>query len=60
MEMNKTFDCIAMKNAIQAQIYAEIEHMTADERIAYFNRNNQAETPFWQQIKQQKTRFNLT
>jgi hypothetical protein len=33
----KDFDCIEMKNAIQAQIYAEIKDMTSEERLAYFN-----------------------
>jgi hypothetical protein len=33
----KDFDCVEMKNAIQAQIYAEIKNMTREERLAYFN-----------------------
>jgi hypothetical protein len=33
----KDFDCVEMKNAIQAQIYAEIKDMTNDEILAYFN-----------------------
>jgi hypothetical protein len=41
METNreiKDFDCVEMKNAIQAQIYAEIKDMTSDEILAYFNK----------------------
>jgi hypothetical protein len=34
----KDFDCVEMKNAIQAQIYAEIKDMTSDEILAYFNK----------------------
>jgi hypothetical protein len=33
----KDFDCVEMKNAIQAQIYAEIKDMTKDEILTYFN-----------------------
>jgi hypothetical protein len=33
----KDFDCVEMKNAIQAQIYAEIKDMTSTEILAYFN-----------------------
>ena len=33
----KDFDCVEMKNAIQAQIYAEIKDMTSDEILTYFN-----------------------
>jgi hypothetical protein len=34
----KDFDCVEMKNAIQAQIYAEIKDMASDEILAYFNK----------------------
>jgi hypothetical protein len=33
----KDFDCVEMKNEIQAKIYLEIKDMSADERIAYFH-----------------------
>jgi hypothetical protein len=36
----KDFDCVEMKNAIQAQIYAEIKDMTSDEILAYFNKSS--------------------
>ena len=32
------FDCVKMKDDIQAQIYEEIKDMTSEERVAYFNR----------------------
>jgi len=32
------FDCIKMKDEIQARIYEEIEDMLPEEQIAYFNR----------------------
>ena len=34
----KDFDCVEMKNAIQAQIYAEIKDMKNEEILAYFNK----------------------
>ena len=38
MNKTKTFDCIKMKNNIQAKIYAETKDMTTPELLAYFNR----------------------
>lgn len=32
------FDCVNMKHDIQARIYEEIKDMSAQERVAYFNR----------------------
>ena len=32
------FDCIKMKEDIQAEIYEEIKDMTSDEVVAYFKR----------------------
>jgi hypothetical protein len=34
----KDFDCVEMKNTIQAQIYAEIKDMTSEEILVYFNK----------------------
>jgi hypothetical protein len=34
----KQFDCIKMKNAIQAQVYAETQDMSMKELLNYFNR----------------------
>ena len=35
----KKFDCIKMKNDIQAQVYAETKNMSKEELLRYFNRN---------------------
>ena len=35
----KTFDCIKMKNQIQAQVYAETKEMNKEELLLYFNKN---------------------
>ena len=43
----KNFDCLKMKNEIQAEIYAEIKDMTTEERIAYF-RISPEQDPFRQ------------
>ena len=43
----KDFDCLEMKNEIQAKIYAEIKDMTTEERIAYF-RISPEQDPFRQ------------
>jgi hypothetical protein len=37
MEKEERFDCLKMKEEIQAKIYAEIKDMNATERIAYFH-----------------------
>jgi hypothetical protein len=34
----KDFDCVEMKNEIQAKIYAETKDMSSEELLAYFNR----------------------
>jgi len=33
----KKFDCVKMKNDIQAKIYKKIKDMTAEEMLAFFN-----------------------
>jgi hypothetical protein len=33
----KYFDCVKMKNDIQAKIYSEINGLSSDEILAYFN-----------------------
>jgi len=37
----KQFDCIKMKNRIQAQVYAETHNMSKEELLNYFNNNPQ-------------------
>jgi hypothetical protein len=34
--IDKDFSCLRMKSDIQAEIYAEIKDMNANERIAYY------------------------
>ena len=53
METSKNqrgFDCVEMKNAIQAKIYAETKDMTFEQRQAR-RQVRLANNVFWQQIK---------
>jgi len=34
---NKKFDCVKMKNDIQAKIYKKIKNMTVEEMLEFFN-----------------------
>ena len=43
--MEKQFDCIAVKNSIQKQIYDETKNMTAYELLQYFNGNSKSKMP---------------
>jgi len=47
--MNKDFDCIKMKEEIQAKIYAETKDMTFPELDAYFNKSIEKDT-FWRKL----------
>jgi ribosomal protein L29 len=38
-QVKKDFDCVQMKNEIQAKIYAEIKDMNSEELMAYLNDN---------------------
>jgi hypothetical protein len=52
----KDFDCVEMKNAIQAQIYAETKDMNFEELRAYLDKQLENDA-FWQRItRQQKVR----
>jgi len=42
--IDKDFDCVKMKNDIQAEIYAEIKDMSASERIEYYKEGTRE---FW-------------
>ena len=35
----KTFDCLAFKQKVQAEIYAEIKDQTPEQQIEYFRRH---------------------
>jgi hypothetical protein len=47
--MEKTFDCLKMKEEIQAKIYEEIKDMSASEELAYFNKKSQ-NSVLWQRL----------
>ena len=40
IERAKTFDCVKLKNDIQARIYAETKGMSTVELLVYFNRQS--------------------
>ena len=47
--METEFDCLKMKEEIQAKIYEEIKDMTAAEELAYFNKKSQ-NSVLWQRL----------
>jgi hypothetical protein len=49
--MEKTFDCLKMKEEIQAKIYNEIKDMSSSEVLAYFNKKSQ-NSALWQRLVQ--------
>ena len=49
--MEKTFDCLKMKEEIQAKIYEEIKDMSSVERFAYFHKKSQTNA-LWQRLTQ--------
>ena len=49
--MEKDFDCLKMKDEIQAKIYEEIKDMTASEELAYFNKKSR-NSALWQRLVQ--------
>jgi len=51
--MEKTFDCLKMKEEIQAKIYEEIKDMSSSEILAYFNKKSQTNA-FWQRLISRK------
>jgi hypothetical protein len=57
IKKEKDFDCVKMKNDIQAKIYAEIKDMSTEELLAYFNRNLEGDE-FWQRISAQPKKHN--
>ena len=40
----KKFDCVKMKNDIQAKIYEKIKKMTVEERLDFFNSSKERVT----------------
>ena len=49
IKKDKDFDCIEMKNSIQAKIYAETKDMTFTELRAYLDAHLQGDA-LWEQI----------
>jgi hypothetical protein len=47
--MEKSFDCLKMKEEIQAKIYNEIKDMSASEELSYFNKKSQ-NSVLWQRL----------
>ena len=47
--MEKEFDCLKMKEEIQAKIYEEIKDMSSSERLAYFKEKSQ-NSALWQKL----------
>ena len=48
--MEKTFDCLKMKEEIQAKIYEEIKDMSSSEILDYFNKKSQ-NSVLWQWLE---------
>ena len=47
--MEKEFDCIKMKEELQAKVYEETKGMTFSEQDAYFNKSSENEA-WWQRL----------
>jgi hypothetical protein len=47
--MEKTFDCLKMKEEIQTEIYNEIKNMSSSEILTYFYKKSQNST-LWQRL----------
>ena len=47
--MEKEFDCLKMKEEIQAKIYEEIKDMSSAEILAYFNEKSKT-NELWQKL----------
>jgi hypothetical protein len=47
--MEKTFDCLKMKEEIQAKIYNEIKDMSSSELLGYFRKKSQ-NSILWQRL----------
>jgi len=54
--MKKDFDCLKMKEEIQAQIYMETKDMTFPELDAYFNKGFKNTSPFQYLVRRDNAR----
>jgi len=52
-KMQKTFNCVEFKRKAQAEIYAEIEHLTPREQTEYFRRKAESSPlgSWWASVK---------
>lgn len=53
MKMSKDFDCVKMKNDIQAKIYAETKDMSFEEYKAYLKSSLEKDT-FWRSLQKRQ------
>lgn len=51
--MVKDFDCVKMKNDIQAKIYAETKDMSFEEYKTYLNSSLEKDS-FWRSLQERK------
>ena len=56
--MKKDFDCLKMKEEIQAKIYEETKNMSSSEILTYFNRKSQS-SPLWQHFAKRDNATNM-
>ena len=57
--MEKTFDCLKMKEEIQAKIYEEIKDMSSSDILAYFNKKSQNSVLWQRLVKRDEARQNM-
>jgi hypothetical protein len=57
--MEKTFDCLKMKEEIQAKIYDEIKNMSSVEVLSYFKKKSQG-SALWQKLVKRDNARRLT
>ena len=57
--MEKEFDCLKMKEELQAKVYEDTKDMTFPELDAYFNKNLENDV-FWQRLVKRDNERNKT
>ncbi len=57
----KTFDCLAYKRRVQAQMYDELKDLSPAEEIAYLRKHAEEGElgQWWRKVKQQTTKARL-
>ena len=58
MKTKREFDCLALKDRVQTQIYEEIKNLTEQERIEYFHKESERGKigDWWKDVKLMKHR----